>query len=76
MPKAPRHQEYLDFLREIDKNVPRPLYVHIIVDNSATHQHARVQRWLAERPRFQVHFTPIYASWLNQVELRFNRIPQ
>ena len=74
--KRHRHQEYLDFLREIDKNVPRQLHVHIIVDNYATHKHARVKGWLAERPRFQVHFTPTYASWLNQVELWFNRITQ
>ena len=74
--KRHRHQEYLDFLREIDKNVPATLDVHIIVDNYATHKHSRVKRWLAERPRFQVHFTPTYASWLNQVEIWFNRITQ
>jgi len=74
--KRHRHQEYLDFLREIDKNVPTSLEVHMIVDNYATHKHARVKRWLAERPRFQVHFTPTYASWLNQVEIWFNRITQ
>jgi putative transposase len=74
--KRHRHQEYLDFLREIDKNVPRELDVHIIVDNYATHKHPRVKRWLAQRPRFQVHFTPTYASWLNQVEIWFNRITQ
>src|ERR1700733_9514180 len=71
-----RHQEYLDFLREIEKNVPETLDVHIIVDNYATHKHPRVKRWLAARPRFHVHFTPTYASWLNQVEIWFNRITQ
>src|SRR5215472_9922989 len=71
-----RHQEYLDFLREIEKNVPKELAVHIIVDNYATHKHPRVKRWLATRPRFQVHFTPTYSSWLNQVEIWFNRITQ
>ena len=71
-----RHQEYLGFLREIEKNVPETLAVHIIVDNYATHKHPRVKRWLAARPRFHVHFTPTYASWLNQVELWFNRITQ
>jgi putative transposase len=44
------------------------------VDNYATHKHARVKRGLAERPRFQVHFTPTSASWRNQVEIWFNRI--
>jgi putative transposase len=71
-----RHQEYLDFLRQIEENVPAKLDVHIIVDNYATHKHPRVKRWLAARPRFQVHFTPTYASWLNQVEIWFNRITQ
>jgi len=71
-----RHQEYLGFLREIDKNVPETLHVHLIVDNYATHKHPRVKRWLAARPRFHVHFTPTYASWLNQVEIWFNRITQ
>jgi transposase len=71
-----RHQEYLDFLRAIEQNVPEDLDVHIIVDNYATHKHPRVKRWLAARPRFHVHFTPTYASWLNQVEIWFNRITQ
>jgi putative transposase len=71
-----RHQEYLSFLRQIEKSVPADLSVHIIADNYATHKHAKVKRWLAARPRFQVHFTPTYASWLNQVEIWFNRITQ
>src|SRR5499427_1601285 len=71
-----RHQEYLSFLREIEKNVPKNLEVHIIVDNYATHKHLRVRRWFATRPRFHVHFTPTYASWLNQVEIWFNRVTQ
>lgn len=71
-----RHQEYLDFLRQIERSVPERLDVHIIVDNYATHKHPRVKRWLAARPRFHIHFTPTYASWLNQVEIWFNRITQ
>jgi putative transposase len=71
-----RHQEYLSFLREIEKSVPKNLEAHIIVDNYATHKHRRVRRWFATRPRFHVHFTPTYASWLNQVEIWFNRITQ
>ena len=74
--KRHRHQEYLGFLREIEKNVPNTLDVHIIVDNYATHKHPRVKRWFAARPRFHVHYTPTYASWLNQVEIWFNRITQ
>ena len=71
-----RHQEYLGFLREIEKNVPETLDVHLIVDNYATHKHPRVKRWLAVRPRFHVHCAPTYASWRNQVEIWFNRITQ
>jgi putative transposase len=71
-----RHQEYLGFLKEIEKNVPETLDVHLIVDNYGTHKHPRVKRWFAVRPRFHVHFTPTYASWLNQVEIWFNRITQ
>ena len=71
-----RHQEYLHFLNEIDANVPKGLAVHLIADNYATHKHPRVQRWLAAHPRVQVHFTPTYASWLNQVEIWFHIITQ
>ena len=71
-----RHQEYLDFLRQIEKSVPAELDVHVIVDNYATHKHPRVERWFAARPRYHVHCTPTYASWLNQVEIWFNRITQ
>jgi len=71
-----RHQEFLQFLREIDTNAPDELDVHLIIDNYATHKHAKVRRWLAARPRFHVHFTPTYASWINQVETWFNIITQ
>ena len=64
-----RHQEFLGFLKHIDANVPPDLDVHLVVDNYGTHKHARVQRWLAARPRYHLHFTPTYASWLNQVEI-------
>jgi putative transposase len=56
--------------------VPQAFDVHLIVDNYATHKHPRVQRWLAARPRYHVHFTPTYSSWLNQVEIWFNIITQ
>jgi len=71
-----RHQEYLQFLKHIDANVPQGLDVHLVVDNYATHKHPKVKRWLAARPRSHVHFTPTYASWLNQVEIWFNVITQ
>jgi putative transposase len=71
-----RHQEFLAFLRHIDREVPKELDVHLIVDNYATHKHAKVKAWLARRPRFHVHFTPTYASWLNLVERWFGIITQ
>lgn len=71
-----RHQEYLDFLKRVDANIPPNLDIHLVVDNFATHKHPRVKRWLAARPRYHVHYTPTYASWLNQVEIWFNLITQ
>jgi transposase len=71
-----RHQEFLQFLRHVEASVPKKLVVHLIVDNYATHKHATVRRWLAARPRFHVHYTPTYSSWLNQVEIWFNIITQ
>lgn len=71
-----RHQEYLDFLKDIDSNVPQDLDIHLVVDNYSTHKHPRVKRWLAAHPRYYVHYTPTYASWLNQVEIWFNLITQ
>src|SRR6185437_4052805 len=71
-----RHQEFLGFLRHIEANVPDHLHVHLVVDNYGTHRHARVKAWLARRPRFHLHYTPTYASWLNQVERWFGLITQ
>ena len=71
-----RHQEYLAFLKRVEANVPPKLSIHLVVDNYATHKHPTVKRWLAAHPRIQVHYTPTYASWLNQVEIWFNLITQ
>src|SRR3974390_147112 len=71
-----RHQEFLGFLRHIELNVPKNLDVHLVVDNYDTHKHATVKAWLARRPRFHVHYTPTYSSWLNQVERWFGLITQ
>jgi hypothetical protein len=71
-----RHQEFLGFLRHIELNVPKHLDVHLVVDNYGTHKHAKVKAWLARRPRFHVHYTPTYSSWLNQVERWFGLITQ
>ena len=69
-----RHQEFLSFLKHIDANVPPDLDVHLVVDNYSTHKHVKVKRWLAARPRYHIHFTPTYSSWINQVEIWFNII--
>lgn len=71
-----RHQEFLGFLKHIDANVPPELDIHLVVDNYATHKHFKVRQWLAARPRYHVHYTPTYSSWLNQVEIWFNIITQ
>jgi transposase len=71
-----RHQEFLAFLRDVDTNVPAHLAVHLILDNYGTHKHRKVKAWLARHPRVHLHFTPTYASWLNQVERWFALITQ
>ena len=71
-----RHQEFLAFLRHIDQQVPPDLDIHLVCDNYATHRHARTLAWLARHPRFHLHFTPTYSSWLNQVERWFGLITQ
>ena len=69
-----RHQEWLRFLRTVDQQTPPDLDLHLIVDNYATHKHARVQGWLAKHPRFHIHFIPTSSSWLNLVESFFAKI--
>ena len=71
-----RHQEWLKFLRLLDEATPAGKELHIIADNYATHKHAKVQRWLAKRPRFHMHFTPTSASWLNMVERFFRDLTE
>jgi len=66
-----RSIEFINFLNQIDAAVPRDFDVHLILDNYATHKTPRVHRWLAKRPRYQLHFTPTSASWLNLVERWF-----
>jgi transposase len=70
MPKH-RHQEWLKFLRMIDKEVPRGLDIHVIADNYSTHKHEKVKEWLEKHPRIHMHFTPTSASWMNMVERFF-----
>jgi transposase len=71
-----RSVEFLNFLKEIDKNVPPGLDLHLVLDNYGTHKTARVRRWLQKRPRYHLHFTPTHSSWLNQVERWFALLTQ
>jgi transposase len=69
-----RHQEFVKFLNNIDRSVPRRRQVHLILDNYGTHTHADVKEWLSAHPRYHLHFTPTSASWLNLVERFFAEI--
>lgn len=75
---TPRHraEEFRKFLTLIDRSVPADLAVHVIVDNSSTHKTPAIQRWLVRHPRFTLHFTPTYSSWLNLVERWFAELTE
>ena len=66
-----RHQEFLRFLKTIDKATPAEVDLHLVLDNYATHETPAIHQWLVKHPRFHLHFTPTYASWLNLVERWF-----
>ena len=65
------HQDFLGFLKYLYRKNPRK-QLHVICDNLSTHKHAKVKEWVAKRRRLTLHFTPTYASWLNQVEIWFS----
>ena len=67
--------EFKKFLQRLDRDVPRSLDVHLILDNSSTHKTPAIQKWLAAHPRFVLHFTPTSSSWLNLVEQWFAELP-
>ena len=71
-----RHRavEFRKFLAKIDSEVPDELAVHVVCDNYATHKSPTITRWLEAHPRFTMHFTPTYSSWLNQVERLFAEV--
>jgi transposase len=69
-----RSQEFRTFLDTIEANVPAELDVHMVLDNYGTHKTALIRKWFAKRPRFHVHFTPTYGSWINLVERWFAEI--
>ena len=69
-----RHEEFIRFLNVVERDVPEGLAVHAIVDNYATHKHPKVRAWLERHPRWNFHFTPTSASWLNAVEGFFAKL--
>lgn len=69
-----RASEFKKFLTKIDQHVPADLAVHVVCDNYGTHKHPAVTTWLQGHPRFQLHFTPTYSSWINQVERLFAEV--
>ncbi len=70
------HLEWLRFLKQIDREIPQELAIHVIADNYCTHQHTKVTAWLGRHPRFQMHCTPTSSSWLNLVERFFAELTQ
>lgn len=70
---TPRHraEEFRRFLNQIERSVPEGLEIHVVLDNSSTHKTPSIRRWLKRHPRFTLHFTPTYSSWLNLVERWF-----
>lgn len=71
-----RSLEFRKFLDTIDANVPAALDVHLVMDNSSTHKSPMIRNWFAKRPRYHLHFTPTYGSWMNQVERWFALLTQ
>jgi transposase len=71
-----RHQEWLKFLQQLDRETPADRDLHLILDNYATHKHPKVKAWLAKHARIHLHFTPTSASWLNMVERFFRDLTE
>jgi transposase len=69
-----RHQEFLKFLRRLDKEFPEELALHLVMDNYGTHKTPEVKHWLARHPRFVCHFIPTSSSWVNLVERWFGEL--
>src|SRR6202043_2418668 len=70
------HRQWLEFLKQINREIPLSQHIHIILDNYSTDKHPVIKRWLARHPRFQLHFTPTGSSWMNLVERFFRDLSQ
>jgi transposase len=69
-----RHQEFIQFLNTIERQVPTDKAIHVVLDNYAAHKHEKVRAWLARHSRWTFHFTPTSCSWLNAVEAFFAKL--
>ena len=69
-----RHQEFIRFLKTLDREFPAPLELHLVLDNYGTHKKDKVRAWLQKHPRFILHFIPTSSSWLNLVERWFGEL--
>ena len=74
--KRHRHQEFLTFLKAVEKQTPKELDLHLIVDNYATHKHEKVKNWIKRNKRIHLHFIPTSSSWLNLVERFFGLLTE
>ena len=74
--KQHTHVEWLRFLKQIERETPKELDLHLILDNYCTHKQQNVRKWLARHPRFHIHFTPTSSSWLNLIERFFGELTQ
>jgi len=74
--KRHRHQEFLSFIKTVEKQTPENLELHLIVDNYSTHKHEKVKNWLKRNKRVHLHFIPTSSSWLNLVERFFSTITE
>lgn len=71
-----RHQEFLKFIKTVERSVDPDLEIHVILDNYATHKHEKIRNWLARNPRIHFHFVPTGASWANLVERLFGELDE
>ena len=71
-----RHQEFLKFIKTVERSVDPDLEIHVILDNYATHEHEKIRNWLAKNPRIHFHFVPTGASWANLVERLFGELDE
>jgi transposase len=70
------HVEWLRFMKQIERETPPELQIHLIADNYSAHKHPKVKQWLQRHPRLVMHFTPTSSSWLNLIERFFAQLTE